>query len=239
MTKPKRPKITLGTLLSEALGAILVNKSRTILTLLGIVIGISSVVTVLAAGAGGRSIIMQEFEGLSPTALSIDPNWQDYSLNRSFKIGTMTQRDIDDLEKYAPHLTAIAPIQQMRAPIRVGKTEKQLSVTGTTSAYIGYVEFELESGRIITDEEVRNQAKAAVIGYSIKEEFFPDQDPVGQYMTAFDIPIRIVGLLARKEKTDSVSISDPDETFNNAIVVPISLFNYCPPPWTCKPAKSL
>lgn len=220
----KKKRVALTTLIAEAVSAILAHKSRTILTLLGVVIGIASVVTVLAAGAGGRSIIMKEFEGLSPTALAIYPNWQEYSRNRSYDVEAMDQKDLDDLERFAPHLTAIAPMREMRTVIRYGETEKQLSVTGTTEAYIEYVEFELESGRVITEEEVENQSKSAVIGYSIKEEFFSAEDPVGKYITAFGVPIKIVGVLKRKEKTDTVSLSNPDETFNNAIVVPISVF---------------
>ncbi len=216
--------VTIGNLFREAGSAIISNKSRTILTLLGIVIGISSVITVIAAGAGGRSIIMKEFEGLTPTTLSIYTNWEARSKNATYKPDTMTARDIEDLKKYAPHLTAIAPIQQMRTMLKVGNIEKQLSVTGTTEAYIEYVEVELQSGRIITSEEVLHQEKVAVVGSLIKKEFFPDSDAVGNYIIAFGVPVKIVGVLKEKEKTDTISISDPDSSFNNAFVVPISLF---------------
>ncbi|MDC7226918.1 MAG: ABC transporter permease [Spirochaetales bacterium] len=220
----RKNRVKVNNLLTEAGSAIISNKSRTVLTLLGIVIGISSVITVLAAGAGGRSIIMKEFEGLSPTALQIGINWEAYSLNRSYKIDTLSARDIEDLEEYAPHLTAIAPLQQMKTELKAGDREKQLTVTGTTEAYIEYVDVKLESGRIMTTDEVERQEKVAIIGHLIKEEFFPDSDAVGQYIRAFGVPVKIVGVLEYKEKTDTVSLSNPDETFNNAFVVPISLF---------------
>jgi putative ABC transport system permease protein len=220
----KDRKVNIANLFIEAVSAIISNKSRTILTLLGILIGISSVITVIAAGAGGRSIIMKEFEGLTPTALSININWQAWSLNRSFKLEGMTGRDIEDLEKYAPHLTAIAPIQQKRTLLKVGEIEKQLTVIGTTDAYIEYVDVEILAGRIMTEEEILHQEKVAVIGYSIREEFFQGSDPVGQYITAFGVPVKIVGVLEKKEKTETVSLSDQESTFNNAFVVPISLF---------------
>lgn len=213
------------TLFAEAFFAITANKSRTLLTLLGIVIGIASVITVLAAGEGGKSIIMKEFEGLSPTTLQIMPNWQDYSYNRAFEIEAMNDRDLKDLEKMGKHFSSIAPITSMRSVIKVGNVEKQLSVTGTNSNYIDFVEFELESGRIITDEEVTRQAKVAIVGQLIKEEFFPDRSAIGQYMTVFGTPVRIIGVLKKKEKTDTISISNPDDGYNNAIVVPISLFD--------------
>ena len=56
------------------------------------------------------------------------------------------------------------------------------------------------------------------------EEFFQNTNPVGQYITAFGVPVKVVGVLDKKEKADTVSLSDPDATFNNAFVVPITLF---------------
>ncbi len=209
---------------AEAMNAIRSNASRTILTLLGVVIGISSVITVLAAGAGGKAIIMREFEGLSPTSLAIGPNWESFSANQSFRIDTLTNRDIDDLVRYAPHVTAIAPIVQMRTVIRTGDKAKQMAVTGTTEAYIEYVEFTLNSGRIISSDEVNRQEKVAMIGYGIREEFFPEGDAVGKHIELFGVPVLVVGVLDRKEKANTISLSDPDETFNNAIVVPVTLF---------------
>lgn len=208
----------------EALFAITTNKSRTFLTLLGIVIGIASVITVLAAGEGGKSIILKEFEGLSPTTLIIMPNWQDRSLNSSFQIEAMDKQDLISLEEYGTHIMSIAPITSLNTLIRAGEVEKQLSVTGTNSNYIDFVEYELESGRIITEEEVLSQEKVAIIGYSLKEEFFPDTIATGKYITAFGVPIKIIGVLKRKEKTDTMSLSNPDDGYNNVIVVPISIF---------------
>ncbi len=208
----------------EAVFAITTNKSRTLLTLLGIVIGIASVITVLAAGEGGKSIIMKEFEGLSPTTLNVMPNWQDKSLNSSFRIESMNQKDLSDLEKLGTYITSIAPITTFRTIIKAGDLEKQLTVTGTNSNYIDFVEYELETGRIITEDEVKSREKVAVVGYTIKEEFFPETEAVGKYITAFGVPVKIIGVLKRKEKTDTLSISNPDEGYNNVIVVPISLF---------------
>ncbi|MBI9101392.1 MAG: ABC transporter permease [Spirochaetales bacterium] len=212
------------TLLAEAITAIISNKSRTILTLMGIVIGIASVITVIAAGEGGKQIILKEFEGLSPTSLIIIPNWQDRSLNTAFEIEQMTQKDLDDLEEYGTHINAIAPMDSRRTLIKAGSIEKQLSVTGTNSNYIDYVEYELQAGRIITDSEVDARAKVAVVGNLIQEEFFPGESAVGKYITAFGVPIKIIGVLANMEKSETISLSNPDDEYNNAIVVPISIF---------------
>jgi len=212
-------------IIREALSSIVAHRSRTVLTLLGVIIGIASVVTVIAAGDGGRAIILKEFEGFSPRTLQITPNYMALQKNAAFKITPMDNKDLEDLERHVPEIKDIAPV--MRAATLVkgpDNKEKRLLITGTTNHFINFVEFELERGRVIADEEVANQDKVAIVGALIVEEFFPNTDPVGQYLTIFNTPVRIVGTLKYKEKAQSISISDPDQQFNNAIVVPLGVF---------------
>ncbi|MFW5716921.1 MAG: ABC transporter permease [Spirochaetota bacterium] len=214
----------LRSLLVEAVDAILANRSRTILTLLGIVVGIASVITVIAAGDGGRTIVMQEFEGLSPTTLQIGPNWGLGGGDFSFRPETITDRDIRDLEQEVDIIESVTPMRQTTAVVRRGEEESRRTVTGTNSNYVDFVEFEIRSGRLLTPEEEANQSKSVIIGSLIADEFFPGEDPVGEYIRIFDTPFRVIGVLERKENEYSVSISNPDETFNNAVVVPVSVF---------------
>ncbi len=102
--------------------------------------------------------------------------------------------------------------------------EKKISIVGTNTNYINFVEYRLKSGRIFTEEEVKAQSKVAVIGSLVANTFFPGVNPVGRFFIAFETPFRVVGVLARKEKSDTISISDPDKTYNNVIVVPIGAF---------------
>jgi putative ABC transport system permease protein len=214
----------LRSLLGEAIDAIIANRSRTLLTLLGIVIGIGSVITVIAAGEGGRTIVMQEFEGLSPTTLQISPNWGLGGRDEPFDPEPITDRDIDDLEEEVPLVESITPLRSMSAIVRRGEIEKRLAITGTNSNYVEFVEFELAAGRIISPQEETEQAKVTIIGSLIADEYFPGEDPVGKHIVVRDTPFLIVGVLERKENEYSVSLSNPDESFNNAVVVPISVF---------------
>ncbi len=212
-------------LLGEALSAIVSNKSRTILTLLGIVIGIASVITVIAAGNGGKAIIMKEFEGLSVNTIYITPNYTlGYSERRRHRIEYLNDKDIRDLEEYVPEIEDITPIASSSTLVRVKDVEKKISVVGTNTNYINFVEYKLKSGRIFTGEEVKAQSKVAVIGSLVAETFFPNVNPVGKFFIAFGTPFQVIGVLARKEKSDTISISDPDKTYNNVIVVPIGVF---------------
>jgi putative ABC transport system permease protein len=211
-------------MLVEATDAILANRSRTLLTLLGIVIGISSVITVIAAGDGGKAIIMEEFEGLAPTTLQIGVNWGLSGNDRTFRGEPITDRDIYDLEHEVPIIQSVTPIRSMNTLVRRGEVANDLSVTGTNANYVDFVEFELDAGRIINDSEETEQAKVAIIGSLIADEFFPGEDPVGKHLVLFDTPFLVVGVLERKDNAYSVSLSNPDENFNNAIVVPVSVF---------------
>jgi putative ABC transport system permease protein len=211
-------------ILREAVFSILLNKSRTILTLLGIVIGIASVITVVAAGDGGKLVIMDVFQGFSPTTLQILPNYRDMQQNSLFKMSLITNKDMVDFEKNIPEIRSVTPIKQARTIVRAGGVEKQLSVTGTTNSYIEFVDISLAQGRIITQEEADRQDKIAIVGAGIADEFFQGEDPIGQYIIAFDTPMQIVGVLSRKEKADTISIMDTSATYNNAIVVPVGVF---------------
>ncbi|MBN2352711.1 MAG: ABC transporter permease [Spirochaetales bacterium] len=213
-----------GVIFKEAVSSILAHKSRAALTLLGVVIGIASVVTVIAAGNGGRAIIMKEFEGFSPRTLQITPNYTDMRVNTRFRPVPMDDRDLEDIERGVGEIEDVAPVLRSNTTVRVGTVEKTLLVTGTTNAFINFVEFELESGRVISDAEVASRAKVAIVGAKIVEEFFPEGDAIGEYLTAFDTPILIVGTLRRKEKAESISLSDPDKEFNNAVVVTVGVF---------------
>ena len=208
----------------EAVSAIMAHKSRTLLTMLGIVIGIASVITVIAAGEGGKAIIMKEFEGLSPSSLFIYKNWNALSKDSTLKEEDLDSRDLDGIKRFAVHVKNASPIRSFRTLIRAGGYEKQLSVTGTNESYIEYSEYELEEGRVFTKDEVDSQAKVAVVGHAIKEEFFSGEEASGEYIEIFKMPVKIIGVLKKKEKTNTVSISNSEDETNNAVVVPITFF---------------
>ena len=207
-------------LFREALSAIAANKSRTLLTLLGIVIGIASIVTVIAVGNGGKSIIMKEFEGLSPGTIYITRNY----MSKQHRREKLTDKDLKNLEKYVEEIEDIAPIISMNTVVKTGYLQKKISIVGTNNNYIHFVEYSLDTGRVFTKDEVRQQEKKAVIGSLISEEFFPEGKAVGKYFNAFGTPFQVIGVLKRKEKSDSISISDPDKNYNNVIVVPVGIF---------------
>ena len=208
----------------EALSAVIANKSRSLLTILGIVIGIASVLTVIAAGNGGRESINREFEGLSPRALDIYPNYYLSRINPSYKRELITDQDLRDLEEYVQEIEFIAPVRNTRATIKTKDKTKQLTVMGTTNNYIHFIEFKLTAGRLVTAREVETQAKVVIVGSAIAEEFFPGRKAVGEYITILGTPMLIIGVLEKKEKVSAISFSDMEDQFNNAIVVPVGIF---------------
>lgn len=144
----------------EAVSAIGAHKSRTLLTMLGIVIGIASVITVVAAGEGGKSIIMKELEGLSPTTLFIYANWNALSKDRTLKPEELNWKDIEDIEKYASHVKSTAPIKSFRTLVKSEEAEKQLTITGTNENYIDYSEYELDYEEYLHRTRLRIRPKS-------------------------------------------------------------------------------
>ncbi|MEM5948296.1 ABC transporter permease [Spirochaetia bacterium 38H-sp] len=209
----------------QALSSLRDHPSRTFLTLLGVIVGIAAVITVIAAGSGGKAIIMEEFRGMGPDTLIIQANWMELSLKRELKPEKLTAEDLEDLKKYAEKSKHFTPIIDMRAIIQVGKKQQELSVTGTTNEYINYVDIGLAEGRLISTEEVEKKKKVAILGADIAHELFPTASPLGKYIRISGEPVLIIGILLHKEKTYGVSLSDPDETYNKAIVVPVTIFD--------------
>ncbi|ADN02867.1 ABC transporter permease [Spirochaeta thermophila] len=211
-------------LLVEALQSLWAHPSRTILILLGVVVGLSAVIVVMAAGEGGKAIIMEEFQGMGPDTLIVQPNWAARSEGGSFRVEFLTPEDVADLERYGRFIRDVTPVVQLRTVLETRYAEKQLTVTGTTLSFINFWEFSLAEGRLITEEEVRTKEKVAIVGSLVAEELFPGGNAVGEYVRIAGEPVRVVGVLARKEKTYGVSLSDPDETFNNSVILPVYAF---------------
>lgn len=209
----------------QALSSLRDHPSRTLLTLLGVIVGIASVITVIAAGAGGKAIIMEEFSGLGPDTLIIQPNWAELSMKRELRQERISPEDLKDLKKYSKDAEHFTPIIDTRSIIQVEKKQQELSVTGTTTEYINYVDIGIAKGRLISPQEVEEKKKVAILGAEIAEELFGDISPLGRYIRISGEPVMVIGVLERKEQKYGVSLSNPDETYNRAIVVPVTILD--------------
>jgi putative ABC transport system permease protein len=193
--------------------------------MLGIIIGISAVITLVSVGQGVQAVIAEQMAGIGSNLLFVLPGELESnstsmrsSFLRSASISTLTYGDVLALAdpQNAPDLEAVAPEFVVSSRVIAGSKNTQTSVAGVTPAYAEVRSFYPVAGSFITDEDMRSRSRVAVIGQSIMAELFPaGANPLGQTVKIDRVPFRVVGIM---EEKGASSFSDD----NDVVLVPLS-----------------
>jgi putative ABC transport system permease protein len=198
-------------LLSAALKSIRKNKMRSILTALGIIIGVAAVIVMVAIGKGASARIQSQISSLGTDLLMIMPGYSNRG-GVNMGAGSFNRITFDDLEKIenqATLLKAISPMVRAGGQVVGGGSNWNTSVNGVSPEFLYIRNYELESGEIFTERDVRTSKKVAVLGASVAEELFDNQDPVGEKIRINNTPFTVIGVL--KEKGQSGMGGDQDD----------------------------
>lgn len=204
--------MNLSNLLRIALRAILRNKTRALLTMLGIIIGISAVITMLSLGEGVKSGMTSEFASMGTNSIMVMPARQERG---GVDMGNSTSKSLDDkdlaaLEKRCPHVAAFSPSVSSVTQMVIGSHNHSGSIQGCSPAYLSINNYTLERGLMFTERDVKTYAKVCVIGQTVVEKLFPDgSNPVGQTIRFGNIPMMVIGVL--KEKGQGSFGNDADD----------------------------
>ncbi len=188
----------------NALGAIGSNKMRSALTMLGIVIGVASVVLLVAIGQGAASGIKSQVQGLGTNLLTISPGSQNQTNVRFFGGGGSTSSlkatDADAIQAYASELlNGIEPELSSRQQIIAGNQNTNTSVIGTVPAYLEVRNSSVAYGSFITEENLTNVDKVAVLGSSTATTLFPDEaNPLGKTFRVGNNIFTVIGVMKSK-----------------------------------------
>jgi putative ABC transport system permease protein len=206
--------------LAVALRALATNKMRSGLTMLGIIIGISAVITLISVGQGVQTVVAEQMEGIGSNLIFVMPGELEasrtsvQSMLRSVNISTLTYGDTLALadRRNAPDLAGVAPEFVASATVVSGSRNTQTSVAGITPSYPSVRNFYPVRGTFIGHEEMRSRARVAVLGQSVLQELFPPGvDPVGQIVKINRVPFRVIGVM--EEKGASTFSDDNDVVF--------------------------
>lgn len=189
--------------LRMALDSLLVNKLRSGLTMLGIVIGVGAVIALMAVGAGAQAQVLERFESLGSNLLVIRPGRM---LVRGVALGaataqSLTTEDVEAIARLASTVAAIAPQYSVAgATVIYGNKNTQTTVVGVTPEYQKVGNWRLERGRFIEEIDVSSQAKVAVLGATVAKELFGEGfvDPLGKTIKINRQNYEVVGILASK-----------------------------------------
>ncbi len=170
------------------------NKLRAILTMLGIIIGVGSVVTLMSVGEGVEASITGEIQGLGANLLFVSADQPEDSTAPAY----VTTADAEALADpfNAPALVAVAPAIQGQLRVAHGDKDENLTVSGTTSQFAGVRNMETVLGGFLTQADLSDQAKVAVLGWGAYSDLFDDGEfPIGQTITINNVRFEVVGVL--------------------------------------------
>ena len=177
------------------------NKFRAFLTMLGIIIGVASVIVMLAIGEGSKKSIANQMSSMGTNLIMVMPASQQrggVAMGNS-NAQSMTLNDIAAIEKECPALSAVSPEVRSSGQAVVGNSNWPTSVYGVNNKYLGIRKYSLKSGRGFSDREIQTYAKVCLVGQTIIEKLFEGKtDPIGQSVRFKGIPLLIIGVLTEK-----------------------------------------
>ncbi len=189
-------------LLKIALRAIAANKLRSFLTMLGIIIGVASVIAMLAIGQGSKKSIQANISEMGSNMIMIRPG-QDKgpggAQQDASDMQTLKLKDYEALKEQSKYLAAISPSVNASGQFINGNNNTPSTIYGISPDYMEIRQQKVKDGEMFTDEDIRSSAKVCVIGKTVADNLFTNgEDPVGKVIRYNKIPFRIVGVLESK-----------------------------------------
>ncbi len=204
--------------LKIAIRSLKINKMRSILTSLGIIIGVSAVIIMLSVGEGAKGKISKDISSMGSNLLMV-MSGASTSGGVRMNLGsqpTLTMKDAEAILKDCPSVLNVAPILSGNKQIIFANQNWSTGVYGITPSYLTIGLWEIEDGRAITEEDVKNTMKVAILGSTVVTNLFGDLDPIGRKIRIGGMPFKVIGIL--QSKGQSGMGQDRDDT----VLIPIT-----------------
>ena len=206
----------IGSTLTISLRALRRNAMRSILTALGIIIGVAAVIAMVSIGNGAKSVVEAQIAAFGENVLLIFSGSisQGGARTGSFGAGTLTVDDAQAIAQQVSSVVAVSPEVRMGAQVLANGLNWATQVLGESADYLSIRQWPLAEGGMFTDSDVRSVGKVCVIGQTIVTQLFPDGSPIGQTLRIRSQPFKIIGVLAAK----GLSVQGADQ--DDLIIVP-------------------
>jgi putative ABC transport system permease protein len=195
--------VSLREALRSALEALRANPMRSALTMLGIIIGVASVILVQAIGAGAQRVVVEQIRSLGSNLLIIEADTSRAAAASGGSTPAVTEDDAQAIEREIPFVEAAVPMVHGNVQLVRGDLNRETVLYGSTSAYLVARDWQVAAGRNFTDEELSAGAKVVLLGETPARALFDDADPVGATLRIQRVPFTIIGRLAPKGQTTS------------------------------------
>lgn len=192
--------MNIARLIGIALNAISRNRFRTFLTMLGIIIGVASVIVMLAIGEGAKKNIQEEISKMGTNLINVRPGSgkrHGVSYGEGSK-QTLTLKDVDAIRENSSLLSAISPEVSGSGQSIFGGKNWATSIQGVGTEYLTIRKMKVASGEMFTEKDVASAAKVCLLGKTLVENLFGDEDPSGRVIRFNNIPFKVIGLIEEK-----------------------------------------
>ena len=192
-----------STLVKVATQSILKNKMRTLLTMLGIIIGVGATIVMVAVGQGAQSQIEAQIDNLGTNMIVITAGStsQGGASQGAGSFNRLTVDDVEKIEREALLLSAVSPVIFTRTQAIGGEGNWRTTINGVDMDYEQIRDWPVTTGAFFSDSDLRSMRRVALLGSTVAENLFPGEDPTGQRIQLRDVPFDIVGVLAPKGQT--------------------------------------
>ncbi|MBO4489277.1 MAG: ABC transporter permease [Bacteroidales bacterium] len=193
--------MNIGNLIKIAISSLFRNKMRTALTMLGIVIGIASVIAMVSIGQASTQSVKSELSSMGSNMIMIMPARQrrggvDMGMSSS---KTLDNKDLEALSKNTRYVAAVSPNVTTSKQLIYGNNNHSCSVSGVSASYLDIRKYEIKEGVMFTDDDVKRYNKVCVIGQTVVDELFTNgEDPIGKSIRFGSIPMTVIGVLESK-----------------------------------------
>lgn len=196
--------------LQIALNSLRVNKMRSILTSLGIIIGVAAVIIMLAIGAGANKKVQENMESMGSNLLTIrsaTAKTGGVSMGMGSK-PTLSVKDAQAIQKQSRGVDVVAPVLNSSKQVMYGNQNWSTTIYGITNSYLYAKNYEINLGKGFTRDDDNNAAKVAIIGKTVETELFGDVNPIGKTIRIGNVPFRVIGTLVPKGQSGPMDQDD-------------------------------
>jgi len=180
--------------------SLVANKSRSVLTMLGVIIGVSAVLVVVAIGQGLKTDVLARIRSMGTNLITIRPGGgrRHGPGTGGTQPGKLTEEDLAALQQHLTDVAAIAPTVQRGVTVKYRNLTHTTQMVGTNSDWPTALAFEVAKGRFFTLSEQRSRARVVVVGQEVVDELFYGRPLVGEYIRINNIPFEVIGILEEK-----------------------------------------
>lgn len=195
------------------------HRMRTALAVLGVVVGVSSVIAMVSIGEGAQREVLRKLSEMGTDLIVVTSGQIRTIAGRPRQVGnvtTLTMKDADSIAVNCQSVKRVAPAQGKKLLVKFEAASTNTVVLGTTEDFFAIRKFEIASGRFFTEDETKASLKVAIVGRTVIKNLFEGMDPIGQNVRISNIPFEIVGVFAEK----GTNIAGQDE--DDQIIIPVT-----------------